>query len=84
MRNRKNIRTCLGCMKKSDKKDFYRIANIDGEILLDINQNLGGRGSYICSIKCLEKAKENNFLDKRLRKRLSEENITEIINKMKS
>lgn len=107
MRNKKNIRTCLGCHIKQEKTNLFRIANIkinqdnekenrennnakkdktkiNNKVILDETQNMGGRGAYICSIQCLEKALEKNFLQKRLRINLSEEqkeNLKQAISK---
>lgn len=51
---------------------IYKYKEKKVKIILDESQNIGGRGAYICSIKCFEKALENNFLSKRLRINLSE------------
>lgn len=90
MRNKKNIRTCLGCFEKQDKLNFYRIASIkinkdkELKVVFDKKQNMGGRGAYICSINCFEKALEKKFLQKRLRVNLNKEeqdNLKEMLNK---
>ncbi len=41
-------RTCLGCGKKQAKRKLLRIACLDGKIRLDREQNLPGRGVYLC------------------------------------
>lgn len=89
MRNKKNIRTCLGCQNKKDKQELYRITNIRKEddkkldnnednIIFDKDQKLGGRGTYVCSLKCFEKAIENSFFQKRIRSKLSINKIEEL------
>ncbi len=88
MRNEKNIRTCLGCHKKTNKYSLYRIASIKKDdnkknIVLDIEQNQGGRGAYLCSLECLEKSTENKFLQSRLRSHVSMEDIINIKEEIK-
>lgn len=41
-------RTCLGCGKKQAKRKLLRIICLDGKIRLDRQQNLPGRGTYLC------------------------------------
>ncbi len=78
-------------MKKDDKKNLFRIARIKvkqeignkqveviDEVILDKDQNMGGRGSYICSNKCLEKSLEKMFLKKRLRTNIDVKSIEKI------
>ncbi len=68
----KNIpqRMCVSCREKKEKKDLIRIVcNKAGELSIDINGKLEGRGAYICKdIKCLEKTIKTNsykeFYDK--------------------
>ena len=54
----KNVpqRMCISCREKKDKKKLMRIVcNKNGEINVDINGKLEGRGAYICKdINCLE------------------------------
>ena len=68
-------RTCMGCNKKRDKKDFIRIVkNKSGKIFLDRTGKLEGRGAYICEdIKCLEKLKKNKKLEKVFDMKISDE-----------
>lgn len=48
-------RKCLGCGLKGDKKDFLRVTAND--LAVDIMQNNGGRGVYVCLNKdCIKKA----------------------------
>ena len=63
-----NQRTCMGCNEKKDKKELIRIVrNKDGEVFVDMNEKLQGRGAYCCkNIKCLEKLEKTKRLDKKL------------------
>lgn len=50
------LRTCLGCGGKKVKQELFRFGvNGAGEIVLDQNNRLSGRGAYCCLGKeCLE------------------------------
>lgn len=64
------MRTCAGCGGRFDKREhgFLRITNKNGEILLDENGDLGGRGAYICrDVNCVAKLKKSGRLSKLLR-----------------
>ena len=64
------MRTCAGCGGRFDKREhgFLRIANKNGETVLDENGNLGGRGAYICrDVNCVAKLKKSGRLSKLLR-----------------
>lgn len=62
-------RTCIGCLEKKDKTDLIRIVkNKKEEIFVDKNGKAEGRGLYLCKdIKCLEKLKKNNNIEKKFR-----------------
>jgi len=48
------IRTCLGCGKKAEKHHFVRFAVLNGQIAIDNEFRLAGRGAYCCrQEKCL-------------------------------
>ncbi|MBU4261732.1 MAG: DUF448 domain-containing protein [Proteobacteria bacterium] len=48
------IRTCLGCGKKAEKHCFVRFAVFNGQIALDSEFRISGRGAYCCrQEKCL-------------------------------
>ena len=49
-------RTCIGCNKKTNKKELVRIVkNKNGKIDIDNTYKMQGRGAYICkNIECLE------------------------------
>lgn len=69
-------RTCIGCNCKKNKKDLLRIVkNKKGEIHIDFESKLEGRGIYICKEEeCLNKAIKN--------KRISRKFETEIKNEI--
>ncbi len=69
------LRTCAGCRKKGDKKQFLRIAKTgNGEVFFDPDQKAGGRGVYLCRNKtCLDIARKKRALERGLRTPISEE-----------
>lgn len=43
------MRTCIVCRRQADKSEFLRIVRKpDGEIVIDSNGRMSGRGAYIC------------------------------------
>lgn len=85
MRNPKNTRTCLGCLKKEEKSKLIKLVANGEKIELDKSQEKQGRGSYICSSECFLKALNKNFLQQRIRAKMNEqekENILQNIEKI--
>lgn len=70
---KKLIRTCIGCRQKDDKGKLIRIVkNKNGEIKVDFEQKLDGRGAYICRRKdCFEKVIKRNKLKIALKTNIS-------------
>lgn len=53
-------RTCVCCRKKSEKNDFFRIAEQDGKYIYDRKMKVQSRGFYVCKTnKCIEKLSKN-------------------------
>lgn len=53
----KRVRTCIGCGCKSGKAMLYRIVRkADGTVAFDPTGRVGGRGTYVCSLECLDAA----------------------------
>lgn len=78
------IRTCIGCRQRYSKRGLLRIAlSSSGEIEIDLNQNLEGRGAYICSKEeCLKIA--TNLKEKKLNRTFRAEISSDSIVKLKS
>ena len=55
-------RMCSGCMIRRPKKELTRIVALsDGKAIIDDEQNLPGRGVYVClNRSCIEKAEKKN------------------------
>lgn len=62
-------RTCVGCGLKADKRDFVRITvGLAGEIMVDVDQMMEGRGAYLCPVLgCVKKALKKERLYRVLR-----------------
>lgn len=54
------LRRCVGCMEMKPKTELCRVVRSpEGEVSLDLNGKLPGRGAYVCkSTGCLEKARK--------------------------
>ena len=76
------------CRSSHEKKEMLRfVKNKRGEILFDNNQNLEGRGCYVCkNNECLSKLKKTRALNRAFKTNVSEDvydrltNETEINN----
>ena len=77
-------RTCIGCNKKTNKKELVRIVkNKNGKIDIDNTYKMQGRGAYICkNIECLEIAIKKRKLERNFSCKIEEsvyENIRGLI-----
>ena len=50
------MRKCIGCGISKEKNTLVRIVRTDDGLELDRRSVLPGRGVYVCSADCLEKA----------------------------
>jgi len=66
MEKKKPERTCIVCRKKSDKSNFIKmVKNKDGQIQIEKEKKLDGRGAYICgSPECITKCIKTRALNK--------------------
>ena len=64
----KRERSCIGCGAKASKSSLHRIVRCpDGSVGFDALGNATGRGAYVCSKPCFDKALANGRLAKALR-----------------
>jgi len=61
------VRTCVGCGHSRPKRELLRIGSLNGELTVDVRAALPGRGSYVCSPKCAERALEKQSFSRALR-----------------
>ena len=66
MQNNKPERTCIVCRKKGDKSEFIKIVkNKNGDIAVEKDKKLDGRGAYICKNEvCLAKCVKTKALNR--------------------
>ena len=61
------LRMCVGCREMKDKKELIRVVRTtEGTVEIDITGKMNGRGAYLCSAQCLQKARKKNLLGRAL------------------
>lgn len=61
----KQNRRCVACRESKQQNDMLRIARINGEYVIDLNNKLDGRGAYVCKDhKCLDLTIKKKLLNK--------------------
>ena len=64
----KRQRSCIGCATKDNKMVLYRVVRTpDGSVVFDKTGRQAGRGAYVCSVACLEKANKQGKLARGLK-----------------
>ncbi len=73
-RTREPLRKCVGCGEMKCKKELIRVGKTpDGEVMLDVDGRLEGRGAYLCRrASCLEAALKRSSFERSLKARLDE------------
>lgn len=85
MEKRAKQRTCIECRKACQKGELIRIVRTpDGQVEYDPSGKANGRGAYLCSLACLEKALQTHKLDKALRMKVNEEDNERIAQEVMS
>lgn len=78
-------RTCIECRKACQKGELIRIVRTpNGQVEYDPSGKANGRGAYLCSLACLEKALQTHKLDKALRMKVNEEDNKRIAQEVMS
>lgn len=79
MEKRTKQRTCIECRKTDSKQGFIRIVRTpEGAVEYDPTGKANGRGAYVCSLACLEKALQAHKLDRALRVSVNKEKCEQI------
>lgn len=71
------LRSCIVCGNKDSKRNLLRIASTSkGEVGIDSNGPIQGRGAYVCTdIECAVKKLTMKHLEYALRTKISEDNF---------
>ncbi len=73
MPNHKPTRICIVCRKKGDKSEFFKIVkNRAGQVLVETDKKLEGRGAYICkNSDCVKKCEKSKALNRTFKTEIS-------------
>ena len=78
----KRARTCVGCGKQADKVELMRIVRTDEGAHYDPSGRTAGRGAYVCSPECLEKAFASRKLQRALRCGIERSDVDRVLSGM--
>ena len=74
------VRTCVGCRQRGNRSDLIRIANFQGNLSVDTEKKLPGRGSWLHKkTKCLETAVERKAFVRAFRGKVDLEQVTDFV-----
>ena len=75
----KRQRTCIVCGRQADKRGLLRVVRSpQGTVDFDPTGRAAGRGAYICSLDCLEKARKGGRLARSLKTTMTEEDYDRV------
>lgn len=80
------MRQCLGCREMKPKRELIRaVKSPDGEVNLDFNGKMPGRGAYLCpNGECLKKAMKSKALERAFSVQIPEEIYEELRQQMEA
>ncbi len=85
MAEQKRQRTCIVCRTTETKNSLLRLVRSpEGEICFDPTGKMNGRGAYVCSVACLEKALSSKKLDAALRTTVTAEDRERIAQQLRA
>ena len=74
------VRTCVGCRQRGNRSDLIRIANFQGNLSVDTEKKMPGRGSWLHKkTKCLETAVERKAFMRSFRGKADLEQVTDLV-----
>jgi hypothetical protein len=74
------VRTCVGCRQRGNRSDLIRIANFQGNLSVDSEKRLHGRGSWLHPKgSCLETAVERKAFVRAFRGKADLEQVTDLV-----
>lgn len=78
-------RTCIVCRKTAGKGGLLRVVRSpEGQVSFDPTGRAAGRGAYVCSMTCCEKACKAKAFDRALRVKLTDDDRLRIGQEMLS
>lgn len=85
MQKREPERTCIACRKKGNKSLFFKIVmNKNGDVEIESDVKLEGRGAYICkNEECAKICKKNRALNRVFKRNIPENVYEEILNEFR-
>lgn len=76
----KNIRTCIACRARKEKKELLRIVAKEGVAKLDESLKANARGIYICKDKaCINKLLKTKDISKCIKIDVEMDSIKELL-----
>ncbi len=70
----KKERRCVLCRTNKQQNEMLRVARINNNYVLDLSQNLGGRGAYVCKCKeCLSMAIKKRVFNRAFKTNVGDE-----------
>ena len=77
------MRTCVVTKEKLPKKELLRmVRTVDGNIVIDLNGKINGRGAYLKNDKqVFEKARKTKILDRHLEVEIPDSLFDELMNR---
>lgn len=77
-------RTCIVCRESNTKSNLLRVVRTpEGAVVFDSTGRMNGRGAYVCSVACFDKAIKTKRLDSALRTKSTEEDCERIAQQLR-
>ena len=78
-------RTCIVCRQTDNKGSLLRIVRTpQGSIQFDPTGKMNGRGAYVCSVSCFEKAISTKRLESALRIKVTDEDRDRVADELRA
>ncbi len=72
--NPKNTRKCIVCREHADKSQLIRFVKIEGQVVIDHSQKMGGRGVWVHNDEeCIQKLKKKRMLSSAFKMQIGDE-----------
>lgn len=80
----KRVRTCIVCGAQQGKNTLYRVVRSpQGDVSFDETGRASGRGAYVCSAACLDRACKTKRLDRALKMKVSDQDLARVVADMR-